>query len=213
MDSKEPILKDEKKPNSAKLSGYLLFSSETREQCAAEHKKITIAELGKMWSDLSEKERQKFNDKAAKINNNRLQKKENEEKLINENMRNTNTSKINADSNRNISRNKNLNNNKNGSIAAQEIKNFKKKNKEKIKEFTDDKTEKIPSRNKSKPRKADKPENSEGATTDEVMKENESVSKEIVTTLRSKQTGLLYKKNNNAAKTQTVSLKVELCSS
>lgn len=59
-----------------KLSGYMLFSREKREKLAKEGEKITIAELGREWSAMPDKTKQKFNQKAEKLNNENYQKEE-----------------------------------------------------------------------------------------------------------------------------------------
>jgi len=49
------------------VSGYLLFSSAKREE--AKPDKLTLIELGHMWSELSEKQKNKYNEKAEKLRN------------------------------------------------------------------------------------------------------------------------------------------------
>lgn len=49
------------------VSGYLLFSSDQRRKRLPE--KITVTELGHMWSNLNEKEKAKYNEKAEKLRN------------------------------------------------------------------------------------------------------------------------------------------------
>lgn len=49
------------------VSGYLLFSSQKREE--TKPNKITVTELGHMWSNLPEKKKAKFNEKADKLRN------------------------------------------------------------------------------------------------------------------------------------------------
>lgn len=49
------------------VSGYLLFSSDQRQKRFPE--KITVTELGHMWSNLNNKEKAKYNEKAEKLRN------------------------------------------------------------------------------------------------------------------------------------------------
>lgn len=49
------------------VSGYLLFSSAKREDVKPD--KITVTELGNMWTNLNEKEKEKYNKKAEKLRN------------------------------------------------------------------------------------------------------------------------------------------------
>jgi hypothetical protein len=49
------------------VSGYLLFSSDQRRKRLPD--KITVTELGHMWSNLNDKEKTKYNEKAEKLRN------------------------------------------------------------------------------------------------------------------------------------------------
>lgn len=72
------------------VSGYLLFSSDQRRKRLPD--KITVTELGHMWSNLNDKEKAKFNEKAEKLRNKiydaedkKLQRRENEKEKFAEN--------------------------------------------------------------------------------------------------------------------------------
>jgi len=49
------------------FSGYLLFSSDQRQKRFPD--KITVTELGHMWSNINDKEKTKYNEKAEKLRN------------------------------------------------------------------------------------------------------------------------------------------------
>jgi len=57
-----------------KLSGYEIFSKEKREELRKIGEKITIAELGREWTELNQAKKNKYIEKADKINNKNLEK-------------------------------------------------------------------------------------------------------------------------------------------
>ncbi len=136
-------------PKSARrISGYLLYSSQTREELLIQGEKITIAELGKQWSALPEKTKQKFNEKAEKIKTENLNKEQ-------EQVSQSSQESLNSSISGSFSSNQIINrDNKSTNVSAHFSTNKSNKPsgyiKSSIKKFQDEKIEKYLSENQQK---------------------------------------------------------------